>query len=88
MGVNILQHADKNINLQVRKEANFYGDMIILPFIDRYDIVVLKTVAICEFGVCYSQPTPLPQKTISRFQECTDSHWLTLSSEYFDELHG
>jgi hypothetical protein len=49
-----MQHADKNINLQVRKEADYYGDMIILPFIDRYDIVVLKTVAICEFGVCFS----------------------------------
>lgn len=48
-----MQHADKNINLQVRKEADYYGDMIILPFIDRYDIVVLKTVAICEFGVCF-----------------------------------
>jgi hypothetical protein len=37
--------------LQLKKEADYYGDMIILPFIDRYDIVVLKTVAICKFGV-------------------------------------
>jgi hypothetical protein len=53
LGCENMQHADKNINLQVRKEADYYGDMIILPFIDRYDIVVLKTVAICEFGVCF-----------------------------------
>lgn len=48
------QHANKDINLQLKKEADYYGDIIILPFIDRYDIVVLKTVAICEFGVCIS----------------------------------
>jgi hypothetical protein len=53
LGCENMQHADKNINLQVRKEVDYYGDMIILPFIDRYDIVVLKTVAICEFGVCF-----------------------------------
>lgn len=44
-------HANKDVNLQLKKEADYYGDIIILPFIDRYDIVVLKTVAICEFGV-------------------------------------
>lgn len=38
--------------MQLKKEADYYGDIIILPFIDRYDIVVLKTVAICKFGVC------------------------------------
>lgn len=47
-----MQHANKDINLQLKKEADYYGDIIILPFIDRYDIVVLKTVAICKFGVC------------------------------------
>jgi len=44
-------HANKEINLQVKKEADYYRDMVVLPFIDRYDIVVLKTIAICQFGV-------------------------------------
>ncbi len=47
-----MQHANKEINLQVKKEADYYRDMVVLPFIDRYDIVVLKTIAICQFGVC------------------------------------
>ncbi|EFJ13191.1 beta-1,3-galactosyltransferase-like protein [Selaginella moellendorffii] len=43
--------ADNYMNLQVKQEADFYGDMIIIPFMDRYELVVLKTIAICEFGV-------------------------------------
>ncbi|EFJ23513.1 beta-1,3-galactosyltransferase-like protein [Selaginella moellendorffii] len=44
-------HSDLEINLQVREEAEYFGDMVILPFIDHYDLVVLKTVAICEYAV-------------------------------------
>ncbi|KAG0500757.1 hypothetical protein HPP92_000829 [Vanilla planifolia] len=39
------------INLVLKREADYFGDIIILPFIDRYELVVLKTIAICEFGV-------------------------------------
>lgn len=35
----------------LKKEAAYFGDIVILPFMDRYELVVLKTVAICEFGV-------------------------------------
>jgi len=35
----------------LRKEASYFGDIVILPFMDRYDLVVLKTMALCEFGV-------------------------------------
>lgn len=35
----------------MKKEAAYFGDIIILPFMDRYELVVLKTIAICEFGV-------------------------------------
>lgn len=35
----------------LKKEAAYFGDIIILPFMDRYELVVLKTIAICEFGV-------------------------------------
>jgi hydroxyproline O-galactosyltransferase 2/3/4/5/6 len=33
------------------KEAEFFRDIVIVPFIDSYDLVVLKTVAIAEYGV-------------------------------------
>ncbi|CAN6352384.1 unnamed protein product [Urochloa humidicola] len=41
----------KEINAALKKEAEYFGDIVILPFIDRYELVVLKTVAICQFGV-------------------------------------
>ncbi|XP_072951816.1 hydroxyproline O-galactosyltransferase GALT2-like [Typha angustifolia] len=41
----------KEVNAAVRKEAEYFGDMVIMPFMDRYELVVLKTIAICEFGV-------------------------------------
>ncbi|KAF2282540.1 hypothetical protein GH714_043748 [Hevea brasiliensis] len=40
----------KEINAQLKKEA-YFGDIIIVPYMDNYDLVVLKTVAICEYGV-------------------------------------
>ena len=39
------------MNAIMKKEAAYFGDIIILPFMDRYELVVLKTIAICEFGV-------------------------------------
>ncbi|XP_073039870.1 hydroxyproline O-galactosyltransferase GALT6 isoform X2 [Primulina eburnea] len=44
-------HARKEVNVEVNKEANFFGDIVIVPYMDNYDLVVLKTVAICEYGV-------------------------------------
>ncbi|CAI7817429.1 unnamed protein product, partial [Closterium sp. NIES-53] len=44
-------HPSIQVNVEVHKEAALYGDMVVLPFIDRYDLVVLKTIAICEFGL-------------------------------------
>ncbi|XP_004241559.1 hydroxyproline O-galactosyltransferase GALT6 [Solanum lycopersicum] len=44
-------HARKDINVELKKEAQFFGDIVIVPFMDNYDLVVLKTVAICEYGV-------------------------------------
>lgn len=41
----------KEVNAIMKKEAAYFGDIIILPFMDRYELVVLKTIAICEFGV-------------------------------------
>ncbi|XP_043704594.1 hydroxyproline O-galactosyltransferase GALT6-like [Telopea speciosissima] len=41
----------REINAELKKEAEFFGDIVIVPFMDSYDLVVLKTVAICEYGV-------------------------------------
>ncbi|XVE88444.1 hypothetical protein DITRI_Ditri19aG0070400 [Diplodiscus trichospermus] len=40
----------KEVNAMLKKEAAYFGDIVILPFLDRYELVVLKTIAICEFG--------------------------------------
>ncbi|QCE13858.1 beta-1 [Vigna unguiculata] len=44
-------HARQEINVELKKEADFFGDIVIVPYLDNYDLVVLKTVAICEYGV-------------------------------------
>ncbi|PIA40246.1 hypothetical protein AQUCO_02500146v1 [Aquilegia coerulea] len=41
----------KEVNVELKKEAEFFGDIVIVPFMDSYDLVVLKTVSICEYGV-------------------------------------
>ncbi|KAK1304516.1 putative beta-1,3-galactosyltransferase 20 [Acorus calamus] len=41
----------KEVNAALKKEAEYFGDIVILPFMDRYELVVLKTIAICEYGV-------------------------------------
>ncbi|CAM0875361.1 unnamed protein product [Alopecurus aequalis] len=40
----------KEVNEDLKKEAEFFRDIIIVPFVDSYDLVVLKTVAICEYA--------------------------------------
>ncbi|KAL8225656.1 hypothetical protein R6Q57_018213 [Mikania cordata] len=44
-------HARKEVNAKLKREADFFGDIVIVPYMDNYDLVVLKTIAICEFGV-------------------------------------
>jgi len=40
------------VNEDLIKEADFFRDIVIVPFADSYDLVVLKTVAICDYVVC------------------------------------
>ncbi|MQL74571.1 hypothetical protein Taro_006934 [Colocasia esculenta] len=47
----VAMHARKEVNIELKKEAEFFADIVIVPFMDSYDLVVLKTVAICEYGV-------------------------------------
>ena len=37
--------------MELKKEAEFFGDIVIVSYMDSYDLVVVKTVAICEYGV-------------------------------------
>lgn len=46
-----MQNGRNEVNTDLKKEAEFFGDIVIVPFLDSYDLVVLKTVAICEYGV-------------------------------------
>ncbi|KAK1381356.1 hydroxyproline O-galactosyltransferase GALT6-like [Heracleum sosnowskyi] len=47
----VAMHKRKDINVVLMKEADFFGDIVIVPYMDNYDLVVLKTLAICEYGV-------------------------------------
>ncbi|OMO77831.1 hypothetical protein CCACVL1_14792 [Corchorus capsularis] len=46
----VAMHMRKEVNVELKKEAEFFGDIVIVPYMDNYDLVVLKTVAICEYG--------------------------------------
>jgi hypothetical protein len=48
------QHGRKEVNVELKKEAEYFGDIVLVPFMDSYDLVVLKTIAICDYGVCLS----------------------------------
>uniref|UniRef100_A0A7N0TXJ4 Galectin domain-containing protein n=1 Tax=Kalanchoe fedtschenkoi TaxID=63787 RepID=A0A7N0TXJ4_KALFE len=39
-------HANKEVNVELKKEAEFFGDIVIVPYMDNYDLVVLKTVRV------------------------------------------
>ncbi|KAJ6816194.1 hydroxyproline O-galactosyltransferase GALT6-like [Iris pallida] len=44
-------HGRKEVNIELKKEAKFFGDIVVVPYMDSYDLVVLKTIAICEYGL-------------------------------------
>uniref|UniRef100_K7MRQ7 Galectin domain-containing protein n=1 Tax=Glycine max TaxID=3847 RepID=K7MRQ7_SOYBN len=44
-------HGRKDLNMEIKKEADYFGDIIIVPYMDHYDLVVLKTIAITEYGI-------------------------------------
>ncbi|KAK3149027.1 hypothetical protein QOZ80_3AG0211940 [Eleusine coracana subsp. coracana] len=44
-------HGRKEVNVELKKESEYFGDIVVVPFMDSYDLVVLKTIAICDYGV-------------------------------------
>ncbi|CAL9151323.1 unnamed protein product [Musa hybrid cultivar] len=43
-------HKNEMVNEELWKEANTYGDIQLMPFIDYYTIITWKTIAICIYG--------------------------------------
>ncbi|KAL2608122.1 hypothetical protein R1flu_026695 [Riccia fluitans] len=43
-------HKQKQVNKEVLDEAKTYGDIQLLPFVDYYDLITLKTIAICIYA--------------------------------------
>ncbi|KAI5059483.1 hypothetical protein GOP47_0025802 [Adiantum capillus-veneris] len=44
------QHANKQVNKEIWREAVTYGDIQLMPFVDYYNLITIKTIAICIFG--------------------------------------
>ena len=47
-----MQHGRNEVDMEFKKEEEFFGDIVIVSFMDSYDLVVLKTVVICKYGLC------------------------------------
>ncbi|CAN4082009.1 unnamed protein product [Withania somnifera] len=62
----------KELNAILKKEADYFGDIVIVPFIDRYELVVLKTIAICEYGV--------QNVTAAYIMKCDDDNFVRIDA--------
>ncbi|XP_062162509.1 hydroxyproline O-galactosyltransferase GALT2-like [Alnus glutinosa] len=69
----------KEVNAVLKKEAAYFGDIVILPFMDCYELVVLKTFAICEFGV--------QNVTTAYIMKCDDDTFVTVNT-VLKEIEG
>ncbi|XP_031253001.1 hydroxyproline O-galactosyltransferase GALT3 [Pistacia vera] len=43
-------HKNKQVNVELWREAQAYGDIQLMPFVDYYGLISLKTIAICIMG--------------------------------------
>ncbi|CAK8563846.1 unnamed protein product [Lathyrus sativus] len=43
-------HKNNRVNLELWREAQAYGDIQLMPFVDYYSLISLKTIAICIVG--------------------------------------
>lgn len=69
----------KEVNAVLKKEAAYFGDVVILPFMDHYELVVLKTIAICEYGV--------HNLTASYIMKCDDDTFVRVDT-VLKEING
>jgi hypothetical protein len=47
----LVQHKSQIVNEELWKEAQTYGDIQLMPFVDYYSLITWKSLAICIFGV-------------------------------------
>lgn len=43
-------HKNEQVNMELWREAQLYGDIQLMPFVDYYTLITLKTISICIFG--------------------------------------
>ncbi|KAF8413531.1 hypothetical protein HHK36_001522 [Tetracentron sinense] len=86
----------KEVNAVLKKEAAYFGDIVILPFIDRYELVVLKTIAICEYGVSscsfhllafFHCILPVQNMTAAYIMKCDDDTFIRVDT-VLKEIEG
>ena len=47
-----MQHKSEQVNMELWRESQLYGDIQLMPFVDYYSLITFKTISICMFGVC------------------------------------
>ncbi|WCJ23234.1 Galactosyltransferase family protein [Euphorbia peplus] len=72
-------HKNSQVNFELWKEAQAYGDIQLMPFVDYYSLISLKTVAICIMGTKF-----LPAKYIMK----TDDDAFVRIDEVLSSLKG
>lgn len=72
-------HKNNQVNFELWREAQAYGDIQLMPFVDYYSLITLKTVAICILGTKI-----LPAKYIMK----TDDDAFVRIDEVLSSLKG
>ncbi|KAL6292907.1 hypothetical protein ACE6H2_001049 [Prunus campanulata] len=72
-------HKNSQVNIELWREAEAYGDIQLMPFVDYYSLISLKTIAICIFGTKI-----LPAKYIMK----TDDDAFVRIDEVISSLKG
>ncbi|XP_039131442.1 hydroxyproline O-galactosyltransferase GALT2-like isoform X1 [Dioscorea cayenensis subsp. rotundata] len=69
----------KEVNIVLKKEADYFGDIVILHFMDHYELVVLKTIAICHYAI--------QNLTAAYIMKCDDDTFIRLDA-VLNEIRG
>jgi len=43
-------HKSEQVNMELWRESQLYGDIQLMPFVDYYSLITFKTISICMFG--------------------------------------
>lgn len=75
-----MQNKNSIVNAELWREAQTYGDIQLMPFVDYYDLITLKTIAICLMGVNIKFPVVKLQVL---FEMCLSNLMLRFSWIFF-----